>query len=255
MNAYTWNYWEPVSPKDINIHSTRNERILSHWVGTHPYRNYQDGEVAKIVYAYDMGVTFTEKDIRRLINTNLGLMWNGNRQHPEWANSDSGLPGYTKAAPSEAYPTTAGIYWSALSRFDTTICYLVNKARSKNVQICSVDFVRAYAPDVVVEEPVWMKGIKESAGQTEAIVIPSVVPPGENTVILSKALAPMSPVEISVRLLEGEDTIPIVTQQMGNGIQLFYVWDGKINGRRTPGQYVIIWKYMGGERAYPVTLM
>ena len=259
QDAYTWNYWEPVSPEDINVHSTRNERILSHWVGTHPYRDYQDGEVSKIVYAYDMGVTFTEPDIRRLVNTNLSMMWNGDKENPEWANSDSKLPGYTKAPPSEAYPTTAGIYWNALSRFDSTICYLSATARNKNNKIqnpqCVIDFTRRYAPSVSVSEPAWMEGIKESAGQTEAIVIPSVVPSGENTVILSKALAPMSLLEIYVRPLQGGTPVLITTQKMGNGVQLFYIWDGKINGQRVPGEYVIIWKYRDGERAYPVTLM
>ena len=259
QGAYTWNYWEPISMEDINVHSTRNERILSHWVGTHPYRNYQDGEVSKIVYAYDMGVTFTEKDIRRLIKTNLEMMWNGDRENPEWANSDSQLPGYKEAPPSEVYPTTAGIYWNALSRFNSTICYLSKATESKNVKIqnseCVIDFTRKYMPDAVVDEPLWMDGVNESAGQTEAVVIPSVVPPGENAVILSKALAPMSSLEIYVRPLKGGTTTLITTQQMGNGIQLFHIWDGKIDGQRIPGEYVIIWKYMGGERAYPVTLM
>ena len=115
-------------------------------------------------------------------------------------------------------------------------------------------FVRKYAPNALVEEPAWMKGIGESAGQMEAIVIPSVVPPGENTVILSKADGEMSPVEIWVRPLNGGKETLVVTQQMGNGIQLLHVWDGKINNKRTPGEYVMIWKYRGGKRAYPVTL-
>ncbi len=256
-NAYTWNYWEPITPEDINIYSTRNERILSHWVGTHPYRDYQAGEVEKIVYAYNMGVTFTDADIRRLINTNLTFMWNGDRLSPAWANSDSKLPGYQKAPPSEAYPTTAGTCWGVLSQFDTTILYLSTTADKRKMSPGDTKtggFVRKYAPGTVVEEPAWMKNVGESAGQTEAIVIPAVVPAGGNTVILSKALAEMSPVEISVRPLKDGKELPIVIQQMGNGIQLFHVWDGKINGIRTPGEYVIIWRYRGGERAYPVTL-
>ena len=64
----------------------------------------------------------------------------------------------------------------------------------------------------------------------------------------------MSPVDIFVRPLKGGKETLIATQQMGNGIQLFYVWDGKIDGKRTKGEYVIIWKYRGGERAYPFTL-
>jgi len=259
QGAYTWNYWEPVAPEDININSARNERILTHWVGTHPYRNYQAGEIEKVVYAYNMGVTFTDADIRRFVNTNLKFMWNGDLSKPEWENSNSKLPGYKKPPPSIDYPTTAGIQWDALSQFDTTILLLKRAANNNdrripedNVEIKG--FVRQYNPKATVKEPVWMKGIGESAGQMEAIVIPSVVPAGKNTVILSKADAEMSPVEIWVRPLKGGKPVLITTQQMGNGIQLFYVWDGKIEGKRTPGEYVIIWKYMGGERAYPVTL-
>ena len=250
--AYTWNYWEPVWPGDIYVNK-RNEQALTHWVGTHPYRDYQEGEVSKIVHAYHWGVTFTEADIKRLINTNLLFMWNGDQKEPTWVNSDSRLPGYKKASPSEAYPTWAGTLWTSLSAFDLTICHL-NGLKRNVAASCRVDFTRKYAPGTLVEEPVWMEGIKESAGQTEAVVIPSVVPAGKNTMILSKASAPMSQVEICVRPLKGGETVTIVTQQMGEGRQLFYSWDGIINGKRTPGEYVIIWKYMGGERAYPVTL-
>ena len=254
-SGYTWNYWEPVAPENIDIHSTRNERILVHWVGTHPYRDYQDGEVSKLIFAYHVGATFTEADIRRLVNTNLLFMWNGDKEAPKWVNSDTRLPGYRKASPSEAYPTWAGALWTALTPFDITLCELANvRRKNANPTHCQENFVRKYAPEAVVQEPVWMNGVKESAGQTFAAVIPSVVNAGETTVILSKALAPMSPLEICVRPLHSSETVTITTQQMGNGVQLFYVWDGTINGKRTPGEYVVIWKYRGGERAYPVTL-
>ena len=249
--GYTWNYWEPIFPGDIYVNAN-NEQALSHWVDTHPYRNYQSGEVDKIVFAYHLGVTFTEADIRRLVNTNLLFMWNGDKEAPKWVNSNSRLPGYKQAEPSEAYPTWAGALWTALIPFDMTLCSLSNSAR--RTAPCQENFVRKYAPDAVVEEPVWMKGVKESAGQTEAVVIPSVIKEGETAVILSKATAPLSPVELCVRPLSGDGEATIATQEMGEGVQLFYFWDGKINGQRTPGEYVVIWKYRGGERAYPVTL-
>jgi hypothetical protein len=114
---------------------------------------------------------------------------------------------------------------------------------------------RKYAPDAKVEDFPWMKGIAESGGQTMAVVIPSVVPVGENTMILSKSYGvERSPLEIYVRPLAGGEVTLLTTQQMGNSVQMFYSWDGTINGTRTPGEYVIIWKFLGGERAYPVTL-
>ena len=245
--AYTWNYWEPVSPRDI-IETAPRRYDLTHWVGTHPYRDYQLGEIEKIIFAYDMGVTFTEDDMRRLVATNLKFMWNGDLDDPQWANSDSKLPGYVKAAPSTAYPTTAGTVWAPLARFDETIGKLAKQTQP-------VDWARKYAPDAMVEDFPWMRGIGESGGQTEAIVIPSVVPAEENTMILSKSYqTERSPVEIYVRPLDGDKLTLLTTQQMGNSVQMFYSWDGKIDGQRTPDEYVIIWKFLNGERAFPVTL-
>ena len=253
--GYTWNYWEPVAPEDVNIQSTRNERILTHWVGTHPYRDYQAGEMDMVVHAYNMGITFTDDDIRRFIHTNLQFMWNGDLSNPAYENSNSKLPGYVKPPPSKDYPTTAGTYWSALAQFDTTLFHLRNNGRRSPGDTPRIaGFVRQYAPKAVVKEPAWMKGIGESAGQMEAIVIPSVVRKGQNAVILSKADGEPAPVEIWVSPLKKGKAHRITTQQMGNGIQLFYDWDGTVNGRRITGEYVIIWKYKGGERAYPVTL-
>jgi len=248
--GYTWNYWEPTSAKDI-LDRGNGRYDLTHWVGTHPYRDYQLGEVSKIIFAYDFGVTFTEEDIERLVHTNLQFIWNGElKPNAQWANSDSKLPGYTQARPSEAYPTWAGTIWQPLFRFSTTINFLSDRpSGAKPI------FRRAYAPDAKVADFPWMQGIAESKGQTMAVVIPSVVPPGESTMILSKSYnVPRSPLEIYARPLAGGERTLLTTQQMGNSAQMYYQWDGTINGVRTPGEYVIIWKFLGGERAYPVTL-
>jgi len=253
--GYTWNYWEPISPKDI-IERSPGRYDLTHWVGTHPYRDYQLGEVSKIIFAYDCGVTFTEEDMKRLVRTNFSFMWSGDKADTQWANSDSKLPGYTKARPSEAYPTWAGTYWKPLERFGLGITN--NNPNLNNPNF--IRFIRQYAPDAIVEDFPWMKGISESGGQTLAIAIPSVVPAGESTMILSKCYnVERSPLEIYVRPLGEPGTVSpkptlLTTQQMGNNVQMFYRWDGTINGTRTPGKYVIIWKFLGGERAYPVTL-
>lgn len=252
--GYTWNYWEPLSPKDITELSP--ERYdYTHWVGTHPYRNYQRGEVSRIIFAYDVGVTFTEEDINRLVQTNLKFMWNGDKANPEWANSNSKLPGYTRAArPSQT--SWAGAIWQSLARFDDTLASLAGSSGEP------LKRDRKYAPNAKVEDFPWMRGIAESGGQTLAIAIPSVVPAGESTMILSKcSSANLSPVEIYVKplYLAGTAAPPasrtlLTTQQVSNSGQMFYRWDGRINGKRTPGEFVIIWKYLDGERAYPVTL-
>ena len=244
--AYTWNYWEPISPKDI-LETAPGRYDLSHWVGTHPYRDYQLGEIEKIIFAYDMGVTFTEDDIRRLVATNLNFMWNKDLDEPQWSNSDSKLPGYKKAAPSAAYPTTAGTVWAPLARFDETIGRLAKKETT-------IDWKRKYAPQADLQDFAWMKNVGESGGQTEAVAIPSVVPAGESTMILSKANSERSPLEIYVRPADSETITLLTTQRMGDSVQMVYLWDGTINCVRTPGEYVILWKYRDGWRAYPVTL-
>lgn len=252
--GYTWCYWEPLSPKDL-IDKGNGRFDLTHWTGTHPYRDYQEGEIEKIVFAYNMGVTFTEADMRRFIRTNMEFMWNGDLERPEWANSDSKLPGYKKAAPSEAYPTTAGTVWGALGQFDPKIRELAVKMKKRNIpELSDPPFKRKYAPDAEVKEFPWMKGIEESGGQLLAVAIPSVVPAGENTVLISKASPDRSKAEIYIRPLSGKKTTLLANFELGNNVQMFHSWDGKIDGKRTPGDYVIIWKYLDGERAYPVSL-
>ncbi len=264
QNAYTWNYSEPFSRYDVYPKGEYN-RLTHHWVDTHPYRDYQAGEVSKMVLAYNMGVTFTREDMQRLVNTNLKLMWNGDKKNPKFVNSNAKLPGYRKPAPSKAYPTTAGCLWSALAQFDPTIRELAEKSIRPNdviskaamAKLCKnpPSYTRKYFPDAKVEDFPWMKGIKESGGQMFAVAIPSVVEPGKDTAIYSKALkSPRENVDVFVRPLNGGTEHKLFSRKIGDSAFFLNFWDGKINGKRTPGEYVIIWRYNGGERAYPVTI-
>ena len=49
--------------------------------------------MANIVEAYHTGVVFDETDIRRIVNTNLKVMWNGSLEEPAFRNSNATLPG------------------------------------------------------------------------------------------------------------------------------------------------------------------
>lgn len=121
---YVWNYWEPFGPWDLDL-SEANP--LRHWVNVHPYRNYQAGEVHEIAEAYHSGITFTRLDIQRIINTNLRVMWNGDRENPEWRNSNYAvqmdvygeLP--IKEAPGGHFPSLAGTLWTGLADFSETV--------------------------------------------------------------------------------------------------------------------------------------
>ena len=89
---------------------------IIHFVDTHPSRPYQHGELNNILLAYNMGVVYTDDDMRRFVKTNLTAMWNGDKENPQWSNSNSRLPGQRAGAPSQA-----GVLWSVLAPFDATI--------------------------------------------------------------------------------------------------------------------------------------
>ena len=117
-NHYVWNYWEPFGPWDIDW----KNKDTRHWVGVHPYRNYQAGEVNQIVDAYHHGIVFDEVDIQRIINTNLKVMWNGDRENPKFANSNvTHVPSKKKPTGDSRWKGLAGILWSGLIDFDPTI--------------------------------------------------------------------------------------------------------------------------------------
>ena len=258
--AATWNYWEPTWPGDIVNLKNPNHKILAHWVDTHPFRPYQAGELHNVVYAYNMGVTFTDEDIKRFITTNLRFMWNGDKENPIWNNSNSTLPGIGQ--PEDGF-SKAGTVWTALAPFDSTIreisLNVLNESdiipRTALEKLPSPAFERKFRPEAKVEDFAWMKDIKESKGQSFALVITSVVEPEKTTVIFSKSHAPRSEANIYARPLAGGERKLIKTiPNFGGSEQFAYEWDCMIDGKRTPGEYVIIWDYMDGERAFPVTL-
>jgi hypothetical protein len=104
-DRYVWNYWEPAGAADIDFTAGRTR----HWVNVHPDRPYQAGEVAHIADAYHTGVVFDEQDIRRILITNLRVMWNGSFDAPEYRNSNGNAT------------QKAGALWTSLADFDGTV--------------------------------------------------------------------------------------------------------------------------------------
>jgi len=259
---YTWNYWEPISMNDTLNPPRPPFGVVKHWVGTHPNRPYQHGELSNILFAYNMGIVYTDDDMRRFVRTNLTAMWNGDKEAPKWANSDSRLPDQPASALN---PSEAGTLWSVLAPFDATILELrervlgandvIGRKEIENIKAAGVGFKRKYAPDVVVEELPWSKDIGENTGgQMFAVALPSVVAEGEETTILAKVIGAGGEVEILVRPAEGGELKSIGRARPGGGVISSTKWDGKIDGVRTPGEYVLIWRYNGGERSWPVTV-
>ena len=102
-------------------------------MNVHPYRNYQAGEINQIVEAYHSGITFTKDDIQHIINTNLKVMWNGDKENPKWKNSNYAVEMASMGkisiskAPGGEFPNLAGTLWRGLIGFDSTIRDLAKK--------------------------------------------------------------------------------------------------------------------------------
>ncbi|MCL1909892.1 MAG: hypothetical protein FWG05_03045, partial [Kiritimatiellaeota bacterium] len=259
--AATWNYWEPTYPRDIASLKNENHRMLRHWVDTHPNAGYQASEINDVAYAYNMGVTFTEDDMRRFIATQLRFMWNGDKANPKLLTSVCTIP---RANPPEEHGP--GAVWSGLAGFDATIRELTLQAFKDKEKLLYAGIAnlpepslkRKFRPDAKVEDFPWMKGIRECAGgQTFAVAIPSVMEAGKGTVFFSKSHAPRTVAKIYVRPAAGGER-KLITEfpSRGFGGSEFFAheWDGTIDGKRLKGDFVIIWDYMDGERAYPVTI-
>ena len=79
--------------------------------------------------AYHYGIVFDEQDIRRIINTNLDVMWNKDKVHPKFINSNglgadgdtTGLAAFQRAYGHSNVVKNGGELWTALLDFDQTI--------------------------------------------------------------------------------------------------------------------------------------
>lgn len=174
------------------LHKSRFQLVdgkTRHWVGVHPYRNYQAGEVAKIVEAYHTGVVFDRTDIERILHTNLKLMWNGERRRPQFRNSDATLP-----RPPREQKVTAGTLWTALEPFSQTV---------RDLQRPESPLARVYFENVTCAAPPGFAR-KHAGGMVAgfdfafhecreihmAAALPSAIRAGEETLLAANVLGP-----------------------------------------------------------------
>ena len=260
---YVWNYWEPFGPWDV----AESKRDTVHWMGVHPYRNYQAGEIHQIVQAYHTGVVFSRTDIERIINTNLKVMWNQDKAKAEFRNSNVTIPGYKKPAASERYPGSAGTLWTALADFDQAVRDLqaaqlkegrgirhdIAVAYFKNV-VCATppSFKRKYAaePKTLPEFPV-----SESPELLVVNVLPSVIHRGRDAFWVCKAyiggtvkvaLYSADGQTIKATLYEGPIRNPLIGTFNGldpDGVETF------------AGDYRVRWTFGTGYREYPIRII
>ena len=89
-------------------------------MNVHGGRPYNAGEIGQMVEAYNTGVVFDKTDIERFLNTNLKIMWNGDKAKPHFANSNWKLPMPLgpdgKPLPPETNSPAARL-WTGLSQF------------------------------------------------------------------------------------------------------------------------------------------
>lgn len=241
QNHYIWNYWEPCGEWDID---TKDPNKLRHWVNVHPYRNYQAGEVADVVEAYHSGVTFSEEDIQRIINTNLKVMWNGDRQNPEWQNSNYtvtkdalGKIPEVQSPPGE--PKHAGILWSSLRDFDATIRELAHLRMDE-----PPSFKRKYS-DLPVTE------LQIPFHSNQYLNMVTAFPSSENNrqMILISQSRLAGELDIDLYTKDGSRKVQDITQEQVNPWPFIYRWD--INDLPA-GEYRIRWTMKGEFRDYPI---
>ena len=103
---------------DLAKHDTRL------WMNVHGGRPYNAGEIGQMVEAYNTGVVFDKTDIERFLNTNLKVMWNGDKAKPHFSIANWKLPMPNgpdgKPLPLETNSPGAQL-WSGLAQFSQTI--------------------------------------------------------------------------------------------------------------------------------------
>ena len=278
-DEYHWNYWEPGGQWDLSAGTPPTR----HWINVHPERNYQSGEVVNILKAYNGGIVFTEDDIRGIVNTNLKVMWNGDKQKPLFANSNADLKGaLTPAAyhlPTRSYTGVlakqAGELWDALAQVDGVVrgLFAAEMANQQGIQAEYFRNVTAKTPpsyqrrDVrgKVEVPhVYARfPLGNVRTVTMAAALPSIFASGQKSVLICKLIEPGN-LEVALYSPDGETKLTALFQGQRHGGHdglegIFYFgFDGTnpSNGKAfPPGDYRVRWTVAGdGHRDYPITI-
>jgi hypothetical protein len=265
---YSWNYWEPLIPTDVDL----NKKETRHGVWVHPWRSgYTAREVGQIVEAYHYGVVFDETDIKRLINTNLKLMWNQDRKDPKFISSSgkgaemdtTGRYGFRKRYGHSNETRNAGELWTALLDFDQTIRDLYEvRFKDKN----SPAYLR-YKSTVLKNPPSFerhhAKGnvkvplvkFTESKDLYMASVLPHHVKKNQEAIVICKSWNP-GELTIDVYSANGKKVTSIFKGNIEGEKTIVHIWDGKdaSTGQPLKGNYVVRWSINDGYREFPVML-
>jgi len=267
-NHYCSNYFEPLAPGDIDL----QKKATRHGVWVHPWRSgYQALEINKIAEAYHYGMVFDEQDIKRLLNTNLKVMWNGDKTYPKYISSNglgadgdtTGLAGFVKTYGHSNVTKNSGELWTALLDFDQTIRDLY-ELRFKG-DTTSADY-QLYKKTVLANPPSfkrkYLKGepkvkdvqFTECKDLNCAVVLPSVMPKDGKSIIFCQSWIP-GELKIDLYSAKGELVTNLYKGKIKDG-QFMIEWDGKDPAKKAElkGDYKVRWTINGGFREFPVVI-
>ena len=252
---YVWHYWEPLGPWDVAGDKLR------HWVGVHPYRNYQAGEIHHIVEAYHSGIVFDQADMARMVRTNLKVMWNGDPENPQWRNSDAKDPWAPPPPPPKGWNTRAGALWSGLKDVDETVQKLYERGLKpgslaqahyeKTKQ--AAGFERRYATVVRVFDVPFSNG----GDITMATSLPASAERGQERLLVCKVDTD-GPLEIAVYTPDGARIGALYDSRISggkDGVKGIHIhrWNGQVDGKTLDaGPYHIRWTRGDAYRETPM---
>lgn len=261
QDHYSWNYWEPFGAWDID---PKNPQAFRHWVNTHGYRDYQAGEVREMVEAYHLGLTFDAEDMRRLVNTNIKVMWTGSLEEITWHNSNAGVQKGALGAirlpskPQGIFNRYAGTLWTEMAEFDATARQIHEKllkpgsyqhATYYNVtRKHAPSYARRYAkaPAAVFDRP-----FNSCCTLTMVAVMPSVVVRGRPSVVSCIARVE-GDLTIELVTSDGQKRVAVLRAEGKRPRGIFNLaWDAK---DVPAGRYRVRWTLRGEHREFPVTV-
>jgi hypothetical protein len=267
-NHYCSNYFEPLYPGDVDL----QRKSTRHGIWVHPWRSgYQAGEIEKIVEAYHNGMVFDEQDIKRLINTNLKVMWNGDKVNPKYISSNglgadgdtTGLAAFKRQYGHSNATKNSGELWTALLDFDQTIRdlyelrfkgdttserYLYYK---KTILANPPGFKRKY---VKGEVTVPVVNFTECKDLNCSVVLPHIVPKDGKSIIFCQSWIP-GDLKIELYSTKGDLVTTLYKGKINQG-QFMIEWDGKDPAKKADlkGDYKVRWTINGGCREFPVVI-
>ena len=267
-NHYCWNYFEPLYPGDVDLEK-KNTR---HGVWVHMWRSgYQAGEVEKIAEAYHYGIVFDEQDIKRIINTNLDVMWNKDKVNPQYFNSNglgadgdtTGLAGFQQAYGHSNAVKNGGELWTGLLDFDQRIRDLyelqfkedktsIEYLRYKNsILVNPPDFKRKYSKGEVAVPKI---NYTESKELNLATVLPHTITNEKKSIIICQSWIP-GILQIDLYSTDDKKIINLFEGKIKEGMFMI-TWDGKDPAKKEAyqGNYEVRWTIGTGYREFPIVI-